>query len=566
MPITADVRASVAKAALMTLFDGPPLIQAIVNVRVIPLVTAVRIRFETIYPCWATLEVFRMVHGEIDLDMEKDNLVRTEIELFGDASSRHNMIVRGLEQERRFWFRISVPRRSPAEPAATGQVRARGEFATLRRSVMVDIENIQIDNDSDDDSPGEIGFSNGIYDASRAGGPRLAPGRFRREESLPDGRTVEAPFGSALSIGKAPDALGIWVMGSEDDTWDIPKPGQGLGLVGMAPPDTLPEWMSATSTDDYDISDALGIVGTRQSAGRSTKPFSFSSVGGARLVFTVNGRLFQTADQTLGARITPPWKLITRMHTRMARDGRMACRLRTPAGRIRLALSPDGRLLRGDERRVAGWQELEAPAFGKLSLRLMDDSSCVLVGTGDDGAVHVARVRDVGREHPRWHSLLGAFGEPGMLAEDPQGAALVTLPGKDRQLWMARIFGDSEPDLQQVAHDIVGQPALGFDRQGGTMVLCSTASEILLVRGDPDGNRTERHPLGDERLTPLAVVEHEAEGPVAAALGAERQVLVFHAARGGSRWEDIGMLDDLLDGPFEKLSAPGFAAPADPPT
>ena len=62
---------------------------------------------------------------------------------------------------------------------------------------------IRIDNDSDDNSPGEIGFSSAIYDATIAGGPRLTPSRYRRQDSLPDGRIV--PYRSA----RLPGATGV---------------------------------------------------------------------------------------------------------------------------------------------------------------------------------------------------------------------------------------------------------------------------------------------------------------------------------------------------------------------
>lgn len=82
---TEELLARAARAALApVLFDiEPP--QAIVEVEVAPEPEAVTIRFRTSRPCFATVELFRMVTGRVDLDLEKENRERIEIELFGDA-------------------------------------------------------------------------------------------------------------------------------------------------------------------------------------------------------------------------------------------------------------------------------------------------------------------------------------------------------------------------------------------------------------------------------------------------------------------------------------------------
>ena len=120
---------------------------------------------------FATVELFRMVHGEIDLDMEKEKLADVGVEMFGTAKDQHAVFISGLEQEHRYWFRISVPRRSPAEPFATGAVRAKGGFASLRRDSFIDIEQLHIIDDSDTSSAGDLRFSYALYDASAPGPP-----------------------------------------------------------------------------------------------------------------------------------------------------------------------------------------------------------------------------------------------------------------------------------------------------------------------------------------------------------------------------------------------------------
>ena len=65
-------------------------------------------KFDTVDATFATVEIFHMVHGEVDLDMEKEHLVGVRVELFGNAQDQHAVFFSGLEQERRYWFRVSV--------------------------------------------------------------------------------------------------------------------------------------------------------------------------------------------------------------------------------------------------------------------------------------------------------------------------------------------------------------------------------------------------------------------------------------------------------------------------
>ncbi|MFO1067152.1 MAG: hypothetical protein U1E14_01360 [Geminicoccaceae bacterium] len=195
MGLPAGVRIGIAKAIGQHLFDAP-LAQAIVNVEAETAPTAVRVRFRTLLPTWATVEVFRMITGTIDLDMEPENLVATNVELFGNASTEHDVPVFGLEQERRYWYRISVPRKSPAEPKAKGQVRARGPFATRRQMLTIDISRIHLYDDSDDSSRGDLLFSAAFYDATRPRGRASARPGFSAKLYRSSGDDIDIPFPS----------------------------------------------------------------------------------------------------------------------------------------------------------------------------------------------------------------------------------------------------------------------------------------------------------------------------------------------------------------------------------
>src|SRR3954469_6395321 len=239
MPITLETAAVIRQVVTQTLFDMMA-VQAISNVRLVREPTAVTVKFDTVHATFATVDLFRMVHGEIDLDMEKENLAATGVELFGSAQDHHAVFISGLEQEHRYWFRISVPRRSPAEPLATGHIRSRGEFASLRRDSFVDIEQLHIIDDSDTTSDGDLRFSYALYDASAAGNPRLIEPRFTGELDRASGEDIDSPFGAGVDSAGHPTG---WASTSTART-TTPTPGRAPGRVcrssACARPTTCP--------------------------------------------------------------------------------------------------------------------------------------------------------------------------------------------------------------------------------------------------------------------------------------------------------------------------------------
>lgn len=129
--VASAVRSGVARSVVDDMAVPP---QAIFNVGITPGPTQVEVRFETRYATLGKVEIYRMVHGEMSLDMEPEHLVRTEI---GSSSytKRHSLTVDGLEQEKRYWYRARLGRdhlhlggircHRSRRPAARGAARER---------------------------------------------------------------------------------------------------------------------------------------------------------------------------------------------------------------------------------------------------------------------------------------------------------------------------------------------------------------------------------------------------------------------------------------------------------
>lgn len=552
MPIAAGALTTIQSGIAVSLKDWL-FRQAILNVRVTRGATAVRLRFDTVWPCFATVEIFRMVHGELSLDMEKENLVQTEVELFGNARTRHDVTLGGLEQERRFWFRISVPRKSPAETNATGKVRLRGELATKRRNTTVVIERIHIFDDSDTSGAGELRFASAIYDATFPKGPRITEPVFAGEFDRSSGQDIEAPFGDPVGIGRAPDVLGIMVTGQDDDSdaFDIfSAPWEGLGLIGMHPPDQMPDEISASSTHSRDYSSAAGSFVLPRFSARSTSPFSFPSVQGA-LHYEVQVRFFTNIFDTLPQRIVPPWKVILLTRMRLARDERPAGLMALQDGRLALALSDEGRLRRREDRPQAAWEELEGPPLEQVLVQFTRDGRQVLAGIDGDGRLHVAGPTDLQQAALRWQAVEPPIADLPVTVEDLEGGAHVLATDRSGGLWHLHVTAAGDPAApRQIAEGAADRTVAAID-SGGRMlaVFGSGDAGLRLVVLDRAGDLVARDDLAGPFATPLAIVEDETEGLLVVAADQEEQVAVFRPAAPEAGWETIGLLDDVLEGP-----------------
>ena len=558
MPLSLATTAAIRQTVAQTLFDMMR-VQAISNVRLVREPTAVTVKFDSVHATFATVELFRMVHGEIDLDMEKENLADVGVELFGTAKDQHAVFISGLEQEHRYWFRISVPRRSPAEPFATGAVRARGGFASLRRDSFIDIEQLHIIDDSDTSSAGDLRFSYALYDASAPGTPRLIEPRFTGEISRDSGEDIDAPFGAGVNIGRAPDRMGVFVDGQDDDTNLWSAPWVGLPIVGMRPPLVMPTEMSSFSNDGFDGSDALGLFHLKRFLGRHSVPFDIVSAQGA-LHFSVRGRFITEVSDTLGERPVPPWKRVRRAKMRLSPDQRPAGMVALPDGLLGIALSPDGGLRRMASVPRGKWQEMVAPALGELVAHPVGDGSLVLLGRDREGRPHLATLADPRLDSARWRCLNMVARDPPVTAVGLDGVVHLLLTDPRGGLWHARSDADTG-ELAQVAERIASSaPVACVDRKGRLVAAFADAEGMLRVVRIERNRQTERGAAqAGEFPIPLAIVEDEKELLVVA-MNAENGVAVRRVRGSAEKWQALGSLDELLEGPIAPFKHGAVAA------
>ncbi len=555
MPLGGESLATVRHGIGQILLDVY-IAQAIVNVEVERGATAARFRFETVWPSFATVEIFRMVHGELALDMEKENLVRTEIELFGDARSLHEVLVGGLEQEHRFWYRISVPRRSPPEPAATGKLRARGEFATKRRDTIGNIETIHVLDDSDTSGAGELRFSAAVYDATIAQGPRLGPPQVTGERDIDSGGDFDAPFDNLVTIGRAPDRLGILVAGQDDDV-DVEDflTFQGFAGIGLLPPDRMPAQAGTFSNSAVDASDALGFVDLPNFGERSVQPFSFKSARGA-LWYSCSGHIITNLLDTLGQRPLSPWKALQRSKMKLVRDERAAGVVGLRTGRVALAISAEG----GLGRQVSGgggrWQELAGPPLEQLLVQMLSDGSQLLAGLDEGGRLHLARLADLRSETPRWHRLDLITDTLPVTVEGRQGEVHLLAGNPRSGLWHARLdaAGTLARAPERLAERTRGGAVAAVDGDGRLVVALSDGEGMLhLLTLHREGKMAVGERLDGDFTTPLAIVADPAAGLLLAALDRAGRVAVRSLRDLAAGWQLLGPLDEVLEGPIDRV-------------
>lgn len=549
MPIGQLAMAAVRNELGQVLWDAP-LYQGIFNVELERAPTRVRFRFRTFWPCYARVEVFRMVTGELDLDMEKENLLRVGYELFGNPKVGHDVLITELEQAHRFWHRISVPRRTPEFPTATGFVRSRGEFFTPRRTTTVTVDRIHILDDSDTSGAGELGFSLGLYNAAeprqRLVEPRVAP-----ETGLDSGEDFYRPFGpGGQTIERAPDFIGVSVSGIDDDTTIWGAPWYGLGLVGRRPGETMPQSTYTVSMPYADLTSALHIFESGGKMGRQEGRFDFDSAKG-RLYFSVHGRFVTEVFDTLGERITPPWKKIFK--TKMAIDtgGKFAGLVGLPEGSVGIALDPHGRLVFGEPDSIDRWREIEGPAFTSLVAKATRAGGLVLVGRDGEGVSHVARLAEPHREQPFWTTVGRTTETPPALLEDADGVVhLVVRDGRGRP-WRVSLERPGRPPAEPIRlHPArIGQPVLALDADGGLVLAASlTEGGLLVLSLASDGEPAVPEVCERNFAEALAIVADDTAGLLLVAIDSEERIRVRPLAERGAPFEDLGTLEDLLEG------------------
>jgi hypothetical protein len=553
--------------ALGPVLWNEPSFQGIFNVKLDRAPTRVRFNFFTFWPCFARVEIFRMVHGELSLDMEKENLVQTEIELFGSPRERHGILVTGLEQERRYWYRISVPRKTPDFPNLKGHVRYRGEFFTPRRNTTVTINRIHVFDDSDTSGDGELKFSLGLYNA---GDPRnrLVEPLFSPEFGVASGSDIFRPFGpGGQSIGRAPDAIGVYVFGTDDDSTFWGAPWYGLGLVGRRPPDTMPERAATSSRAYADTSSALHVFHTGGKMGRQEGRFAFPSAKG-RLHYSVHVSFVTEVFDTLRERAAPPWKMIKKTMIKLDAGGRAAGLVGLEDGPLVLSLDPEGRLARAAADSRGEWQTLEGPPLDSLVAKATRRGAIALTGCDLDGIRHAVLLRAPREGQPCWSTLGRAGDAAPALLEDREGNVRLVFVDSRGRPWTTLLVPNARPATAptRLLSDPVGAVALHADERGRTIVVLALAAGGLVTLSlDEAGRPVERWHAAGEPLRVLAIADEDDQEPLLVAIDREERVGVRPLALAERPLEVVGTLEDLLEGlnlgePTEPRESPPKAA------
>ena len=560
MPNASSWVTAVRPALRPILFDIEPA-QVIHDVVVTPEPENATITFATTRPCFATVELFRMVTGKIDLDMEKANRERIEVELFGNARLSHRIRFFDLPQERRFWFRISVPSEGPGTALGQKKIRHRGWFSTFRRTATCGIDVIKVLSDSDSASAGDLTFEVAAYDAARGDG-RLD---FALSGAFPveSGGFVRTPFPKVLDLGRAPDRVAVHLWGTDDDENDfvsfLEAPWKGLQVRGRLPPERRPP-VRGPRSDRYRDSNDLEVVATLPvTVGRHEVRIT-GTTPIAVLFFEMIGAITCRVRDVLGQPPRIAGKLKPKM---LALTAGRAGGLDLGGARLLLALGEAGELLwREAGPRSSRWELLESPPLRRLHLVAREDAPSLLVGVGREGRLATALLDRVPPHALAWRAtgLVQAedAGRAPALLEQAEGfllacrdpAGRLLLQGLDRE---ARPLGDPSRLAQGVRDDIV----LGSDGHGGAWIAWRDR-EGRITAGPLDAKAEFAPVPGEvEELVGLAPLE---EGDVVlAGLDREGQVIARRLGR-EEGWTVLGTLQEVVEP--ESLEPPPVEAAA----
>lgn len=558
MPNGSDLLSAVRTTLGSILFDIEPA-QAIYDVAVRPEPEGATITFATTRPCFATVELFRMVTGKVDLDMEKENRERVELELFGSARLAHRVRFFDLPQERRFWYRISVPGEGVGTALGQKKVRHRGWFSTFRRTATCRIGWIRVLSDSDDQSAGDLVFELAAYDAARGDG--------RLDDALSGSFTVESggrlrdPFGKSLDLGRAPDRVAVHVWGTDDDENEfvsfLEAPWKGLQGRGRLPPERRPP-LRGPRSDRYQDSNDVEVVATLPIAVGRQEIRVTGMTPIAVLAFEIDGTIDCTVRDVLGQ----PRPLVGKLRPKMRAiaEGRPQG-LDLGGARLVLALGEAGEVLwREASMQASQWRVLESPPLRRLHLLVLDDAPSLLLGTGSDGRLATARLDRGPPEAPTWRATglrqaEDAARAPALLEQadgfllacrDPEGRLLVQR--LDREAYPTT---DPVVLTENVRDDIV----LGGDGRGAAWI--AWRDRAGRSAAGPLGAEAEPVPGELEELLGLAPLQEG--GPILAGLDRAGQVIVRELGREAD-WMVLGPLQEVVEPESLEPVAPEPAA------
>lgn len=546
MPISSELLAAVRESLGPVLFDVAPA-QAIYDVAVRPEPEGATITFATTRPCFATVELFRMVTGKVALDMEKANRERIELELFGSARYRHRIRLFDLPQKRRFWYRISVPGEGPGTALGQKKVRHRGWFSTFRRTATCRIGWIRVLSDSDDQSAGDLVFELAAYDAARGDG-RLDYA-FSPPFTVESGGRLRDPFGKALDLGRAPDRVAVHVWGTDDDENEfvsfLEAPWKGLQIRGRMPPERRPP-LRGPYSDRYRDGNDVEVVATLPVAVGRQEVRVTGMTPIAVLAFEIDGTIDCSVRDVLGQPRPVASKFVTKRFLHAIAEGR-------PAGidlgdaRLVLALGEAGELLwREAEDPTSRWQVLEGPPLRRLHLLAREDAPSLLLGAAADGRFVTARLDRVPPEPLDWRptglrQAVDAARAPALL--DREEGFLLACRDPEGRLVVQRLdrAGCPAADPVVLAENVRDDIVLGGDG-AGTSWIAWRDREGRIVAG-PLGAKAEPVPGVVAELSGLS---RSAEGrPLLVAVDREGRVVVRELGRDGD-WTVLGTLQEVV--------------------
>ncbi|MEZ5332248.1 MAG: hypothetical protein R2991_09410 [Thermoanaerobaculia bacterium] len=259
---------------------GPAQVSVIRDVRTIPRGTWVELQLVAPFP--ARVEVWISTTPPSGYS-EQGLQVAAHIPPGGSPVTRHAPKLYDLAPARRYYYLVR----------ATGdnglRAHARGEFTTLRRFAKVSIDSIDVIDDSDDLSAGDLAFS---FHLSGGGATTslLGPGDG-------SGRTVEADSGETIGVGRVfelettAEAVELDSTGFDDDQQPF------VAEMFKAPPCRWDQPFTGSYSDD--VCDRAGDartfsgLGPRADGEETFKVADFQhNVLGETLKFRVHGRIW----------------------------------------------------------------------------------------------------------------------------------------------------------------------------------------------------------------------------------------------------------------------------------
>jgi hypothetical protein len=537
----------------------PP--QAILDVVVVPEPENATITFTTTQACYATIELYTVRTGSIDLDMEKVNRERIEVEVFGAARTSHRIKFFDLPQERRFWFRISVP--GSKTPTGLGQtrVRYRSWFSTFRRTASLSVNTILVINDSDTSSAGDLQFWLAVYNAW-TGVSQLVPSRRHpdgSEMSVDSGVRLHGPFGGAIDLGRVPDRIAVYLHGFDDDENGFVSftvaPWEGLSLTGKGVPFELPPAPVAYSDRLVDFNGLLAFATMPVTVGRSDVRLEVPTPPGA-LTFQMSATISCNVEDLLGQPTTfklPFWKGIKAFAPMGGVGGQ-----RTKSGLLLMSLTEDGALLMldgGGER--ARWREIEGPGLSRLVMAPRPKAPAMLLAIDREGTVLAAPMPIGAEEPPAWRPVstgLREFGDlPLQAVALPDDALLVLMTDAQGTLRAVTLdAAGAARDDAAIIREGVQSLVAGADPDGMVWIALIDRGGAVLAGPMRGRERPELEPLPKGARKLLAIVGHERAGPLLVAQDEGGQ-LIGWSLREAGEWVRIGSADEVMEPLPEQL-------------